>query len=47
MNLGSITVNSEDKERKIPVTCRQSDKKRANEMANDLRDALRDGSFKL
>ncbi|OED30672.1 methanogenesis marker 16 metalloprotein [Methanosphaera sp. WGK6] len=47
IKMGSIKIESEDKERNIPVTCRQSDKKRAMEIADELKKAILDGSFKL
>lgn len=47
INTGVVSFESGDKLRKIPVTCRQSDKKRAIEIANDLKEAILDGSFKL
>lgn len=47
IDMGSITIEAEDKKRKIPVTCRQSDKKRAIEIATKLKEELLNGSFKL
>ena len=47
INTGKISFESEDKHRNIDVTCRQSDKKRAIEIATDLKNAILDGSFKL
>lgn len=44
---GNVTFEAENKERNIPVTCRQSDKKRGLEIAEDLKEAILDGSFKL
>ena len=47
MNLGSITLDVNGENKTIPVTCRQSDKKRGLEIAEDLKKALLDGSFRL
>lgn len=44
---GNVTFEAEGKERNTPVTCRQSDKKRGLEIAEDLKEAILDGSFKL
>lgn len=45
IELGKIKIEAEGKERTIPVTCRQSDKKRGLEIAEELKEALLDGSF--
>lgn len=47
INMGSITIHAEEKDRTIPVTCRQSDKKRAIEISMELKKQILDGSFKL
>ncbi len=47
IDMGFVTMEIEDKKRKIPVTCRQSDKKRAMDIAEELKEAILDGSFKL
>lgn len=47
INLGKITIEAEGKERNISVSCRQSDKVRALKIAEDLKNALLDGSFEL
>ena len=47
INMGTISIESEGKTRKIPVTCRQSDKKRALKIAQELKEAIIDGTFKL
>ncbi len=47
MELGNITIEAEGKTRKIPVSCRQSDKKRGLQIAEELKNSLLDGSFKL
>ncbi len=47
INMGDVTINTVDGEKTIPVTCRQSDKKRGLEIAEDLKKAILDGSFKL
>lgn len=44
---GNVTFEAEGKERNIPVTCRQSDKKRGLDIAEDLKEAILNGSFKL
>ena len=47
INMGTISIEYEGKTRKIPVTCRQSDKKRALKIAQELKEAIIDGTFKL
>ena len=47
MNLGNVTLDVNGENKTIPVTCRQSDKKRGLEIAEDLKEALLDGSFRL
>jgi uncharacterized protein (DUF39 family) len=47
INMGSVTIETDGKTRKIDVTCRQSDKKRAMDISQDLKEKLLDGSFKL
>ncbi len=47
MNLGSISLQTQDGIKEIPVTCRQSDKKRGLEIAEELKNQLLDGSFRL
>ena len=47
INMGSIKIHAEEKDRTIPVTCRQSDKKRAIEISMELKKQILDGSFKL
>ena len=47
MKLGSIKLESSDGQKSIPVTCRQSDKKRGLEIAEELKKSLLDGTFKL
>ncbi|RAP44623.1 MAG: hypothetical protein BZ135_07880 [Methanosphaera sp. rholeuAM6] len=47
MNMGTISIEAEGKTRKIPVSCRQSDKKRGLEISEELKKQLLDGLFKL
>ncbi|RAP51636.1 MAG: hypothetical protein BZ138_04705 [Methanosphaera sp. rholeuAM270] len=47
IELGNIEITVDNKKKIIPVTCRQSDKKRAIEISEELKEALLDGSFKL
>ena len=47
MNLGSVTFELNGENQTIPITCRQSDKKRGLEIAQDLKNALISGNFKL
>lgn len=47
MNLGSISLECDGEIKMIPVTCRQSDKKRGLQIAEDLKNQLLEGSFKL
>ena len=47
MNLGSIKLKVEEEYKEIPVSCRQSDKKRGLEIAEDLKNELINGTFKL
>ncbi len=47
MKLGSINLETSDGQKTIPVTCRQSDKKRGLEIAEELKNSLLDGTFKL
>lgn len=47
IELGNIRIEAEGKERTIPVTCRQSDKKRGMDIAEELKESLIDGSFNL
>lgn len=47
MKLGSISIENDGKNIEIPVTCRQSDKKRGLKIAEELKDALVNGTFKL
>lgn len=47
MKLGSIDLQTDEGLKNIPVTCRQSDKKRGLEIAEELKNLLLDGSFKL
>lgn len=47
IDMGSITIEAEGKTRNIPVTCRQSDKLRAIKIAEELKEKLINGEFKL
>ncbi len=47
INMGKIKITAEDKERNIPVTCRQSDRLRAIKLAEKLKQDLLDGSFRF
>ena len=47
MNLGHINLDINGKKQEIPISCRQSDKKRGLEIAEDLKKVLLDGSFRL
>lgn len=47
IELGEVTFEARGEERTIPITCRQSDKKRGLEIAEELKEAILDGSFKL
>ncbi len=47
IKMGSVKINVDDKEKEIPVTCRQSDKVRAIKLAEQLKEDLLDGSFRL
>ena len=47
INMGSISIEADGKTRKIDVTCRQSDKKRALDISEELKTKILDGSFKL
>ena len=47
MKLGSINIEVDGQNKRIPVTCRQSDKKRGLEIAEELKKALLDGTFRL
>lgn len=47
INMGNIKIKSEGKEHNIPVTCRQSDKKRAIQISEELKEAILNGLFKI
>ncbi|MCD7781925.1 MAG: methanogenesis marker 16 metalloprotein [Methanosphaera sp.] len=47
MDMGSVKITSDGKEHTIPVTCRQSDKKRAMDLGLELKNRLLDKTFKL
>ena len=47
IDMKQIAITVDDKEKTIPVTCRQSDKKRALKMAEELKDAILNGTYKL
>ena len=47
MNLGSIQLQIDGENKVIPVSCRQSDKKRGLQIAEDLKNAILDGTFKI
>lgn len=47
MKLGKISLEVDDTTKEIPVTCRQSDKKRGLEIEEELKELIISGSFKL
>ncbi len=47
MELNHITTNIYDKKVTLPVTCRQSDKKRAEEISTELKVKILNGQFEL
>ncbi|RAP47472.1 MAG: hypothetical protein BZ136_06180 [Methanosphaera sp. rholeuAM74] len=47
IDMGSISINAEGKDRVIPVTCRQSDRKRGVEISGVLKKRILDGEFDL
>ncbi|WP_294967785.1 methanogenesis marker 16 metalloprotein [uncultured Methanosphaera sp.] len=47
INMGSVTFKVDGKEKTIPVTCRQSDKKRGMDISEELKKDILEGSFKL
>ncbi|MBP2030776.1 putative methanogenesis marker 16 metalloprotein [Methanohalophilus levihalophilus] len=46
-NLGSVKFEYEDKSMDIPIVVRQSDRKRALKMADDLKKQIEEGNFKV
>lgn len=47
MDLGSIKLNLNSNIHKIDITCRQSDKKRGKDLANDLKERIQTNDFSL
>ena len=47
MKLGSVSINYNGQVNEVPVSCRQSDKKRGLEIEEELKQLLLDGTFKL
>lgn len=47
IDMGRIEIEADGKTRKIPVTCRQSDKQRALKISMELKNRLLDGTFRL
>lgn len=46
-NLGSVNFEYENKSMEVPIVVRQSDRKRALKMADDLKNRIEEGSFKV
>lgn len=47
INMGSISIETDGKTRNIQVTCRQSDKKRALDISEELKEKILEGTFKI
>jgi len=47
MNTGQVKMDCDGEVMEIPVTCRQSDLKRARELAEELKNRIIKGEFSL
>ncbi len=47
MKLNDITIKVDNEDKRIPVTCRQSDRQRAEELSSELKSRLLNNEFKL